>query len=115
MSRLLLAVVLVMGMARSAGADENPCPDPGCHLKSGGTLTTRKGSVLELPPGYFLDEPTFVRRHVELVDAQDKVTRLGAENRVLREEASRPGWKITLVVGVVNTIVGAYLWHRLSD
>lgn len=101
----LTALALVALMGRDAGADENPCPDPGCRLKSPSTLTTDGGSVLRLPPGYFLDDTTFQRRDAELKAAQDQVVRLKAENDSFRKNAGT--W--APVVGVVVSLVGGAL------
>ncbi len=112
MSRLLVAVIMVMALAKRTGAEPtNPCPDPGCRIKSPSTLTTVKGSILVLPPGYFLDEPTWALRDSELKDAQNKVTRLKAENESFRKDADKFSW--APVVGSVIGVVGSVLLYVL--
>jgi hypothetical protein len=105
----LIAAVIV-ACSREANA-ENPCPDPGCHITSPSTLTTERGSVLTLPPGYFLDEPTWLRRDVELKGAQDQVTRLRAENESFRKDAAKFSW--APIVGIVASFAGSALIYSL--
>lgn len=105
----VVGLVLVLGVRSAAG--ENPCPDPGCHLKSPSTLTTERGSVLKLPPGYFLDEPTFAQRDAELKAAQDRVTRLKAENDSFRKDAAKFSW--APVIGSAISVIGGALLYAL--
>lgn len=109
MKGLVLALLLLS--TRTAWADENPCPDPGCHIKSPSTLTTEKGSILKLPPGYFLDEPTWSARDIELKAAQNRVTRLAAENESFRKDADKFSW--SPVVGGVISVIGTVLIYAL--
>lgn len=112
MSRLaLVAFATVTLVARTAGADDNPCPDPGCRIKSSSTLVTEKGSVLKLPPGYFLDDTTFARRDRELREAQDRVTRLVAENQSFRKDAEKFSW--APVVASALSLVGGVIVYSL--
>ena len=104
------ALILVTLMVREAGAEDNPCPDPGCRIKTPSTLTTEKGSILKLPPGYFLDEPTWAKRDAELKLAQDAVTRLKAENESFRKDAGTAWW-IPLVGVVVSTAGSVLIYH----
>lgn len=108
---ITLAFALVAALAKEAGADENPCPDPGCHLKSPSTLTTEKGSILKLPPGYFLDEPTWTKRDAELKVAQDGVTRLKAENESFRKDAKKFSW--APIVGSAISLIGTVIVYSL--
>lgn len=111
MRGIVLAAALVLLTPSNAFADENPCPDPGCHIKSPSTLTTEKGSILKLPPGYFLDEQTFVRRHDDLRAAQNQVTRLKAENESFRKDAAKFSW--APVVGSALSLVGGVILYSL--
>lgn len=104
MRGFIIVLALVLLAPRAAAGEGNPCPDPGCRIKSPSTLTTERGSVLKLPPGYFLDEPTFDRRDAELRDAQDRVTRLLAENDSFRKDAAKFSW--APVLGGAITVVG---------
>lgn len=107
----LLLTVMALLAARDAYGD-NPCPDPGCHIKSESTLTTQKGSVLALPPGYFLDEGTFAKRDEELKLAQTLNTRLKAENESLRKSAkdSTSPW-VPIIGGIVTTAGSLFLLY----
>lgn len=109
----LLVAALVALTPSNAFADDNPCPDPGCHLKTPSNLTTDGGSVLRLPPGYFLDEPTWTRRDAELKDAQDKVTRLKAENESFRKDAAKVSW--APIVGTAISVIGCVLIYRYME
>ncbi len=84
------------------------------HLKSPSTLETEKGSVLQLPPGYFMDEPTWDERDREMRRLQDQETRLGAENRSLRESADGFPWVTTGVVGILGSALGAVVVWSLT-
>lgn len=98
-----LAVILVV--APQAAAD--PAPTTGAsHIASPSTVKTDGGTDLRLPPGYFLDEPTYSRLDVEMRRLQDAETNLTAQNKALRTDVSgfQPGWKtlaITLASGIV--------------
>lgn len=106
---LVVSIVMALG-ARSAFGDEpeNPCPDPGCHFPSGGVIATPRGTLLKLPAGHYLDDPTWGRRDAELVLAQNLNTRLKAENESFRQSADEIHWKapvIALGLGFVAGIV----------
>ncbi len=101
--RVALAVVLVAALARSTAAE------PIYHIKSPSTLKTEKGSELQLPPGYFLDEKTWQERDLELKRAQEARTRLTAENESLRKSAGELGsvrfYVVTFAVGALAGVV----------
>jgi hypothetical protein len=89
--RLTFAVVLASALAaRSAGGDI-------LHLKTPSEVHTQGGSTLQLPPGYFLDEPTFEEKDAELRGLQDEHTRLNAENESLRKSARKSPWDWRIV------------------
>jgi hypothetical protein len=80
------------------------------HLKSPSQLKTEKGSELKLPPGYFLDEKTWQERDLEMRRLQEQETRLGAENKSLRNSLRESGstrfYIVTFAVGVFTGFVG---------
>ena len=97
--RAFVAVALVTALtARAAGETY--------HIKSPSTLRTEKGSELNLPPGYFLDERTWQERDLELKEAQEQRVRLKAENESLRKSATEYPWLATCVVGAFGVLVG---------
>lgn len=96
--RLFLAAACVTLLAREASADI-------FHIKSPSELKTEKGSDLQLPPGYFLDEQTWQERDLELKRLQTQETRLVAENKSLRESASYPPW-MTVLIGAAGVALG---------
>ncbi len=79
------------------------------HLKSPSTLETEKGSKLQLPPGYFLDEETWQERDLEMRRLQEQEARLGAENLSLRGSANDFPWLATGVAGVVGVVLGVVI------
>jgi hypothetical protein len=101
-SRLVLAVVVLGALESRAAADIT-------HLKSPSTVTTERGSVLTLPPGYFLDEPTWGERDTRLKNAEDERTRLKAENESLRKSAAKQwfDWKVVVAAAVAGFATGA--------
>ncbi len=94
--------VLMLLAAREATAD----PLPIFHVRSNSTLKTEKGAELHLPPGYFLDEPTWDARDAEMRRLQELETRLKAENKSLRADTGTSSWKIVVVAAVVGMAVG---------
>lgn len=114
MRGFVVAFALVVLTPSNAFADENPCPDPGCRLKSPSTLTTERGSVLQLPPGYFLDEPTWLRRDAELKAAQDRVTLLKAENESFRKDAAKFSWA-PVIGSAISLVGGVLLYHYIRE
>lgn len=96
---LIIAAVATVLAARDASGDIY-------HLKSPSTLKTEKGSELKLPPGYFLDEETWRERDERMKRLEEDRTRLGAENRSLRDSkvSIRP-YLFTFVIGAAAGFV----------
>jgi hypothetical protein len=80
------------------------------HIRSASTVTTRGGSTLQLPPGYFLDEDLWKKLDNEVKRLQDAETRLTAENKELKRTANGATWSLVLGALVVGTVVGAAAW-----
>lgn len=102
----LLVAALSLTTARSAA---EPAPSvPHLHLMGPRTVCKPDTTPPEcrlLPPGHFVDEPSWSLLDNELRRLQDAETRLTAENHSLRETTKgwRPGWKIlgsTLITGI---------------
>lgn len=117
----LIAFLTVMLTATAAAEPVSPCTagEP-CHLRmrDPSTLHTYKGDVFKLPPGRFLDEPTFDMLDDEFKRLQDQETRLTAENESYKKSMAgwKPGW-LTLTIatlsGVASGISAYYYWtHR---
>lgn len=111
----LAVAVAVLLLPATATAEDDPPPALGIlHVHSPSTLTTDGGSLLRLPPGYFLDEPTWDVLDTEITRLQDVETRLTAENEALRDAVSRsplPGWRtLTLVGGALAAGIGIGVW-----
>lgn len=97
-------LVICLFLALSARAVAEPL-----HLKTPSNVITDGGTSLRLPPGYFLEEPSWERLDLEVRRLQDRETRLSAENASLRASASgwTPGWK-TLGSAVITAFVAGY-------
>ena len=82
------------------------------HVRSKSHLTTDGGSSVDLPPGYFVDEPGWTALDTSFKSNQDDITRLNAENQSLKTSMSgwQPGWKL-LVGAVVLGVVGGWELH----
>lgn len=104
-------------IVRGAAADPAPEPAPRTHvvteeprlLCAPPAPPTR---CMDLPPGHFVDQATWLRLDVELRRAQDAETRLAAENTSLR--ASAAGWQpglYTLAGAVLVGLAGGWYVH----
>lgn len=105
MTRARLVAALVVAAALALPARAAAEPPPPVHLKSGSSVTTDRGSVLRLPPGYFVTEDGWSKLDVEVRRLQESEVRLKAENESLRDSAEswQPGWKTlagALVAGI---------------
>lgn len=118
-----LAVVIVLVLAARAAAE--PCPTqlegdgpPTPHLQttSSMTLTRDDGAQRRLPPGRFVDEPTWLKLDDKFRELEDTRTRLTAENASLRESVSgwSPGWRTLAIALVTGAAGGAYATWRLT-
>jgi hypothetical protein len=106
----LIIFVLIIGLCRVVHAD--PIDTSNVHLKSASTCTTAKGSTVQLPPGYFLDEAKFAALDAEVRRAQDAETRLTAENASFRAHppSAGPSWW-TIILPAVSAAVVLAIQH----
>lgn len=117
--RRAVAIAVVAALAPRAAAEPEsgtPVPKTGAvHLKTPSDVKTDGGSVLRLPPGYFVDEPSWGKLDAEMKRAQDAETRLSAENVSLRKSASgfSFGWKSLSTVFVLGVAAGVYANRKL--
>lgn len=123
-TRRRAAVVVIVAALHVGRAAAGPEPgdlhlrlaaelDPPKHFQTPSHVTTQGGSELDLPPGYFLDEPAWDALDYQVRTLQDDRTRLSAENKSLRDSAGTgaPWWAIAAGV-VVGAAAGAYAWER---
>lgn len=100
----LIAAALAVAIPRTAGAEP-------LHFVNGGTVTTPRGTVLELPPGYYLADDAFAALDAELRRAQDAETRLRAENESFRKSARDGGgwapWALAAGAFAAGIAIGA--------
>lgn len=113
---IVLAAVLT---AMPSPVDAEPFqPNTGdiVHLQSATTGRTDGGTDLRLPPGYFLDEPTFRAKDAEMRRLQELETRLKAENESFRKTAKdwQPGWKTLATTFVLGVAGGVYIYSKLN-
>lgn len=87
--KIAVGFALAVALSTRSAAD-----DFALHIIAPSKIETAKGTKLELPPGYFLDEPTWKRLDDELKRLQVAEVRLTAENKSFRESAKdwRPSW-----------------------
>ncbi len=114
---VLVAAVAYHLLSATAAAEPFPEPEPigdeVIHVTVPSVLTVPSGGAYALPPGWFLPEPRWDALDFEVRRLQDAETRLGAENRYLRDEAGGTvGWR-AVVAGLAGALavgiaVGAY-------
>ena len=115
MKRLLVIIALLLAIPRTSFAEETIVPLPPVFLKFSSNSTLRTDTapdkVLRLPPGYFLDEPTYNILNDKIIQIENDRTRLTAENKVLRSEISswRPGWKMMTAAALLGLAGGIYI------
>lgn len=118
--KAIFAVATVAALVSRAAADPPaPTSTPDLthylHIEDPSTLTTQFGSVLPLPPGYFLDEPTFNKLNADFKALQDGNTSKDAQIKVYKAEIEKwqPGW-VTLASALVGgCALGWYLHDKL--
>jgi hypothetical protein len=114
--RLALVAALATSLPCRQVLADPYAPKPGeiLHLSTPSTGRTDGGTDLRLPPGYFLDEPTWGKLDVENKRLQNAETRLTAENKSLRTSASSIsfGWKTLATALLVGVAAGAYVATR---
>lgn len=93
-------VLLVLLLRASAVAD----PLSPRRFRSAATVQTDGGSTLRIPPGYFLDEPTWEKLDLQVRKLQESKTRLEAENTELRK--SPGGFPVLLVTAATSFLLG---------
>lgn len=107
-----LTALFVLAAVRAAAADPAPpiAPPPVFHLPEPSTLTTHAGTVLTLPPGYVLDEPSYAKIDADLKDQQTIITRLTAENNSYKITAGAWRPSLWIIAGAVASgiVVGWY-------
>ncbi len=107
---VITAIILAIA-ARAAAAD----PAINLHMRSPSHVVTDGGSKIDLPPGYFMDEPSHDKLDAETKRLQDAETRLTAENKSLKGSLAgyQPGFYTIATVTVLGIVLGAYLETKL--
>lgn len=119
--RALAAAMAAALLAGPASADNPPQPAPPpdlthyVHLESGSHVSTDGGSKIDLPRGYFVDEPTWDKIDQDVKATQVLQTRLLAENASMRKTLSgwQPGWYVITAALAVGLIGGWYVGRKL--
>lgn len=110
MYRALAVVVLLIcghGLAYS---------DPvNLHIASTSHLVTSGGSVLDLPPGRFMDDQVYGKLDAEVKRLQDAERSLAAQNAVLRKslDSWQPGMYTLVLTFATGIAAGIYLYRSL--
>lgn len=111
----VLTAAIVVALARAAYGDPSPDLTHYVHLQSGSHVSTDGGTKIDLPPGYFYDEPTHSKVETEFKRLQDQETRQTAENKSLRASLDtwQPGWWTLAATVVVGVAAGWYAHDKL--
>lgn len=100
------ALALCLCLTSSALADVT-------HMPEGGSFHSRDGYVMTLPPGYYVDEPDWIKLDAEVKRLQEAEVRLEAERDSLLDSLhATPGW-VGVAVGVVlgATVGAGAMWY----
>lgn len=112
-----LIIALASGVAHGDPAPPDPAPAPSgfLHMRSPSTVHTDGGSDLKLPPGYFMDEPTYDKLDAETKRLQDAELRLTVENKSMRQSLAgwQPGWYLLAGFALTSLAAGWYLHDKL--
>lgn len=118
-ARLKIATAALVLLLARATAAADPAPGPQ-HVE---TVEVRllcvppapAAKCIELLPGHFVDVATWGKLDTAIKIAQDRVTRLSAENVSLRASANgwQPGWKLLAGAVLSGVGLGWYVHGRL--
>lgn len=84
-------------------------PEP-IHFPDPITVTTSAGNIYDLPPGYYLHEPSYDALDTALRRLQDSETRLTAENERLKKSVDKGSWatvKSWVYGAALGLVIGA--------
>lgn len=113
--RVALASAVLAALVTRAAADPVPELTKYVHLESSAHVVTHGGSTIDLPPGYFYDEPTHDALERNVKDLQDTKTRLTAENGSMRKSLDgwQPGFYTLLTFAASGLALGVYVGRKL--
>ncbi len=85
------------------------------HLRSRAHVKTEGGSELDIEPGYYVPEASWLMLDGKYRELENDNTRKDAENKSLREKMSgwQPGWKTLAMTLVVGFAGGVYARGKL--
>ncbi len=112
---IALTALILAAMSGVAHGDPAPAPSGFLHMRTPSTVHTDGGSDLKLPPGYFMDEPTYDKLDAEQRRLQDAELRLTVENKSMRQSLAgwQPGWYMIAGFVVTSLAAGWYLHDRI--
>lgn len=97
------------------GSNARVAADPvNLHVRSSSHLVTSGGTALDLPPGYFLDEPSHIKLDVEMRRLQTAETRLVAENKSLHSSADHAALYVVMIAVATGIAFGVYIDRKLQ-
>lgn len=114
----LAAIVASHMLSGPAWGDPTPiAPDLThyIHLQSGSHVSTDGGTKVDLPPGYFMDEPTFKKLDDDVKQLQNDNTSKDAQIKVYKAQVEKwqPGWMALAGAIVGGVVLGWYLHDKL--
>ena len=105
------AVVAAVALALLLASATVARPDV-TRVKTPSTLKSEGGSVISLPPGYFVPDPDWFILDLELKRLQEKETRLEAENKSLRRKPGLWAWVKASAALSLGILIGRYALNR---
>lgn len=115
---ILLIPTRVLADSPTPTLEAEVLPMPTTHLwmRSGpGVLRGPNGKSYVIPQdSRILTGERWAEQDVEMLRLQEQETRLGAENKSLRDTVNDMPWTVIAIVGVVGMLSGAYLGHKIA-
>lgn len=114
MSKYILSLALAVAMLSAplprAWADSGA--GDSLRFKTPAVCTTEGGSVVNVSPGRYLPETTWLDLEADYKEKEEALTRLEAENKSLRSDAGSVGWGLGLTAAafVAGGLATKYLW-----
>jgi hypothetical protein len=109
-STVAAALVLLLAMRTAAG--DTLVVQESLKFLTPATCTTEGGSTVNLSPGRYVVESTWLGLERQAVEDENLITKLIAENEHLKDSEPMIGWKTATAALIVGILVGAYALDR---